>query len=135
MTRQSFLQRQKSKKEVMEDIISKSKFFKVVVFSIINRPPFNKNISDTMLVLYLPKFYQAQKAKDKEENEQYVEQLDKDFMSLVQSEALLSLTQPSTMGALKSFVNKSISYDGDKIVETSSGQKKNFFQRVYFYFK
>lgn len=91
--------RQKSKKEVMEDIISKSKFFK------------------------------AQKAKDKEENEQFVEQLDKDFMSLVQSEALLSLTQPSKMGALKSLVNKSISYDDDKIVETSSGQKKIFFQQ------
>nr|GMD40920.1 uncharacterized protein LOC109166032 [Ipomoea batatas] len=41
-----FLQRQKSKKEVMEEIILKSKFFK------------------------------AQKAKDKEENEQFVEQLE-----------------------------------------------------------
>ncbi|XP_073141164.1 uncharacterized protein [Henckelia pumila] len=91
--------RQKSKKEVMEDIISKSKFFK------------------------------AQKAKDKEENEQFIEQLDKDFMSLAQSQALLSLTQPNKMGALKAFANKSISNDDDKIAETSSGQKKISFQQ------
>ncbi|XP_059648722.1 uncharacterized protein LOC132294765 [Cornus florida] len=71
--------RQKTKKEVMDEIISKSKFFK------------------------------AQKAKDKEENEQLVDQLDKDFSSLVQSEALLSLTQPNKMNALKALVNKSIS--------------------------
>ncbi|XP_051148566.1 uncharacterized protein LOC127263530 [Andrographis paniculata] len=67
--------RPKSKKEVMEDIISKSKFFK------------------------------AQKANEKEENEKLVEQLDKDFMSLVQSEALLSLTQPDKMKAIKALVN------------------------------
>ncbi|KAL2338263.1 hypothetical protein Fmac_012709 [Flemingia macrophylla] len=71
--------RHKSKKEVMEEIISKSKFFK------------------------------AQKAKDKEENEHLVEELDKDFTSLVHSEALLSLTEPNKMNALKALVNKSIS--------------------------
>ncbi|XP_075522216.1 uncharacterized protein LOC142555294 isoform X2 [Primulina tabacum] len=87
--------RQKSKKEVMEDIISKSKFFK------------------------------AQKAKDKEENEEFIEQLDKDFMSLAQSQALLSLTQPNKMGALRALANKSISND----VATSSGQEKISFQR------
>ncbi|KAG5095713.1 hypothetical protein JHK84_051301 [Glycine max] len=73
--------RHKSKKEVMEEIISKSKFYK------------------------------AQKAKDKEENENLVEELDKDFTSLVQSEALLSLTEPNKMNALKALVNKSISND------------------------
>ncbi|XP_073055033.1 uncharacterized protein [Primulina eburnea] len=87
--------KQKSKKEVMEDIISKSKFFK------------------------------AQKAKDKEENEEFIEQLDKDFMSLAQSQALLSLTQPNKMGALRALANKSISND----VATSSGQKTNSFQQ------
>ncbi|KAG4981676.1 hypothetical protein JHK87_026425 [Glycine soja] len=71
--------RHKSKKEVMEEIISKSKFYK------------------------------AQKAKDKEENENLVEELDKDFTSLVHSEALLSLTEPNKMNALKALVNKSIS--------------------------
>lgn len=91
--------RQKSKKEVMEDIISKSKFFK------------------------------AQKAKDKEENEHFIEQLDKDFMSLAQSQALLSLTQPNKMGVLKALANKSISNDDDKIVATFSGQKKISFQQ------
>ncbi|KAL2233489.1 UNVERIFIED_CONTAM: Nucleolar protein 14 [Sesamum indicum] len=86
--------RQKSKKEVMEDIIFKSKFFK------------------------------AQKAKDKEENEQFIEQLDKDFASLVQSEALLSLTQPNKMRALKALVNNSISNDNAKKEETNIEQNK-----------
>ncbi|KAK1551874.1 hypothetical protein Q3G72_006333 [Acer saccharum] len=68
----------KSKKEVMEEVILKSKYFK------------------------------AQKAKDKEENEQLMEELDKTFSSLVQSEALLSLTEPGKMNALKALVNKDI---------------------------
>ncbi|KAL0446980.1 UNVERIFIED_CONTAM: Nucleolar complex protein 14 [Sesamum latifolium] len=80
--------------EVMEDIIFKSKFFK------------------------------AQKAKDKEENEQFIEQLDKDFASLVQSEALLSLTQPNKMRALKALVNNSISNDSAKKQETNIAQNK-----------
>ncbi|KAK3222810.1 hypothetical protein Dsin_009835 [Dipteronia sinensis] len=68
----------KSKKEVMEEVILKSKYFK------------------------------AQKAKDKEENVQLMEELDKTFSSLVQSEALLSLTEPGKMNALKALVNKDI---------------------------
>ncbi|KAL1556594.1 nucleolar protein 14-like isoform X2 [Salvia divinorum] len=76
--------RPKTKKEVMEDIIFKSKFFK------------------------------AQKAKEKEESEQFTEQLDKDFASLVQSEALLSLTQPNKMSALSSLVNDKNSNDAAK---------------------
>ncbi|KAL1553306.1 nucleolar protein 14 isoform X2 [Salvia divinorum] len=76
--------RPKTKKEVMEDIIFKSKFFK------------------------------AQKAKEKEESEQFTEQLDKDFASLVQSEALLSLTQPNKMSALNSLVNNRNSNDAAK---------------------
>ncbi|XP_042023391.1 nucleolar protein 14-like isoform X2 [Salvia splendens] len=76
--------RPKTKKEVMEDIIFKSKFFK------------------------------AQKAKEKEESEQFTEQLDKDFASLVQSEALLSLTQPNKMSALNALVNSRNSNDNLK---------------------
>ena len=53
-------------------------------------------------------FLQAQKAKDKEESEQLMEDLDKSFTSLVQSKALFSVTDPGKMNALKSFVNKSI---------------------------
>lgn len=68
----------KSKKEVMSELISKSKFFK------------------------------AQKAKDKEENEQLMEELDKSFTSLVQSGMLLSLTQPGKINSLKSLVDKTI---------------------------
>ncbi|KAL2559181.1 Nop14-like protein [Forsythia ovata] len=86
--------RHKSKKEVMEEIISKSKFFK------------------------------AQKAKDKEENEQFIEQLDKDFASIVQSEALLSLTQPNKMKALKALVNKNISVDHAEKEGISASQEK-----------
>ena len=53
--------------------------------------------------------FQAQKAKDKEENEHLVEELDRNFTSLVQSQALLSLTRPNKMNALKALVNKSFS--------------------------
>ncbi|KAF7124640.1 hypothetical protein RHSIM_Rhsim12G0073500 [Rhododendron simsii] len=76
--------RHKTKKEVMEEIISKSKYFK------------------------------AEKAKEKEENEQLVDELDKNFTSLVESRALLSLTQPDKMNALKALVNKSISSENVK---------------------
>lgn len=49
--------------------------------------------------------FQAQKAKDKEEDEDLVEELDKNFTSLVHSEALLSLTEPNKIKALKALVN------------------------------
>ncbi|ESW17858.1 hypothetical protein PHAVU_007G274500 [Phaseolus vulgaris] len=77
--------RHKSKKEVMEEIILKSKFYK------------------------------AQKARDKEENEHLVEELDKDFTSLVHSEALLSLTEPNKMKALKALVNSNEQSNKDHI--------------------
>lgn len=66
----------KSKKQVMLEIISKSKYYK------------------------------AQKAKDKEENEHLMEKLDEDFTSLAQTDALRSLTQPSKMNSLKALLNK-----------------------------
>lgn len=86
--------RPKSKKEVMEAIITKSKFFK------------------------------AQKAKDKEENEEFIQQLDKDFSSLVQSQALSSLAQPKKMSALKSIVSNSISNDNVKKEDAPITQNK-----------
>ncbi|KAF8722066.1 hypothetical protein HU200_022698 [Digitaria exilis] len=55
----------KSKKEVMMEIISKSKYYK------------------------------AQKAKEREEDEHLVDKLDSDFASLAQTQALLSLTESS----------------------------------------
>ncbi|XP_010932890.2 uncharacterized protein [Elaeis guineensis] len=78
----------KSKKQVMLEIISKSKYYK------------------------------AQKAKDREEDEHLMEKLDKDFTSLAQTDALLSLTQPSKMNALKALLNKS---DGIQSSKASSG--------------
>ncbi|KAK9750617.1 hypothetical protein RND81_02G208500 [Saponaria officinalis] len=71
--------RHRSKKEIMEEVIQKSKFFR------------------------------AQKAKEKEENEQLLGKLDKDFESLVQSQAFSSLTQPNKMNALKALVNPTFS--------------------------
>ncbi|KAE8023109.1 hypothetical protein FH972_008853 [Carpinus fangiana] len=85
--------KRKSKKEVMEEIISKSKFFK------------------------------AQKAKEKDENEHLMEELDRNFTSLVQSEALLSLTEPGKMNALKALVNKSIPNEQRKKDESSRTEK------------
>ncbi|XP_050223744.1 uncharacterized protein LOC126673586 [Mercurialis annua] len=84
--------RHKTKKEVMEEVILKSKFYK------------------------------AQKAKDKEENEQLMEDLDKNFTSLVQSRVLLSLTEPGKMKALKALVNKDIPDDHIKKVDVLSSQ-------------
>uniref|UniRef100_A0A803L7P6 Nucleolar protein 14 n=1 Tax=Chenopodium quinoa TaxID=63459 RepID=A0A803L7P6_CHEQI len=89
--------RVKSKKEVMEEIIQKSKFFK------------------------------EQKAREKEENEKLVDQLDKDFESLVQSDALSSLTQPSKMNALKALVNPNFSKDLKKkeVISVSDVSKQD----------
>lgn len=67
--------RQKSKKEVYDEIISKSKFFK------------------------------AEKAKDKEENDQLIKKLDEQFTS-VQS----SLAQPNQMNVVKDVTGKSINH-------------------------
>ncbi|XP_060215058.1 uncharacterized protein LOC132641933 [Lycium barbarum] len=86
--------RKKSKKEVMEEIIQKSKFFK------------------------------AQKAKDREENDELTEQLDKDFTSLVNSKALLSLTQPDKINALKALVNANISVGNVKKDEVADAPRK-----------
>ncbi|XP_048318626.2 uncharacterized protein LOC107429082 isoform X1 [Ziziphus jujuba] len=82
----------KTKKEVMEEIISKSKYFK------------------------------AQKAKDKEENEQLMEELDNNFSSLVQSKAVISLTEPGKMNALKALLNKNIPKENIKKDEFSDVQ-------------
>ena len=67
---------------------------------------------------YMLFFLQAQKAKDREEDEHLMEKLDKDFTSLAQTDALLSLTQPSKMNALKALLNKS---DGIQSSKASSG--------------
>lgn len=67
---------------------------------------------------------QAEKAKDKEENEEFTEQLDKNFASLVQSEALLSLTQPNKMKALKALVGSNITNDNAKKEVIHSAENK-----------
>lgn len=67
-----------------------------------------------LFVVYSFISFQAEKAKDKEENEKLVDELDKNFTSLVESKALLSLTQPDKMNALKALVNKSTSSENVK---------------------
>ncbi|ERN17817.1 hypothetical protein AMTR_s00047p00175730 [Amborella trichopoda] len=71
--------RQKTRKEVMEEIISKSKFYK------------------------------AEKAQQKEDDENLMDKLNTDFTSLAQSDGFLSLLQPTKMQALKAILNKSSS--------------------------
>ncbi|KAK1268297.1 hypothetical protein QJS04_geneDACA005298 [Acorus gramineus] len=84
----------KTKKQVMEEIISKSKFYK------------------------------AQKAKDKEEDESLMEKLDNDFTSLAQSEALLHLTQPNKMNALKSLLKNNIKKPVKEGVPVPAGENR-----------
>jgi nucleolar protein 14 len=52
-----------------------------------------------------------------------MEELDKNFTSLVQSEALLSLTEPGKMNALKALVNKGIPNEQRKKDESCRTQK------------
>ncbi|KAL6599524.1 hypothetical protein ACP70R_045661 [Stipagrostis hirtigluma subsp. patula] len=73
----------KSKKEVMMEIISKSKFYK------------------------------AQKAKEREEDEHLVDKLDSDFASLAQTQALLSLTESTKVKVYKN--NSSTGLTGKEI--------------------
>lgn len=76
--------------------------------------------------------FQAQKAKEKEENENMVEELDRNFTSLVHSEALLSLTEPTKMNALKALVNKSIPNKQSDKDSSSATRTKNDFVQVLF---
>ncbi|GAB2280166.1 hypothetical protein Dimus_014803 [Dionaea muscipula] len=71
-----------------------------------NRPKSKKEVYKEIMLKN--KLYKAQRAEVKEENEKLIEQLDKDFESLVQSESLMSLTRPGKMAALQALVNKSI---------------------------
>ncbi|KAL3699158.1 hypothetical protein R1sor_017180 [Riccia sorocarpa] len=69
-------QKPKSKKEVMEELIAKSKYYK------------------------------AQKAKEKEEDQDLQEKLNKDFTELVESQALTSLFRPTRKDNLKAMLSK-----------------------------
>ncbi|XVE85705.1 hypothetical protein DITRI_Ditri17bG0112100 [Diplodiscus trichospermus] len=89
----------KTKKEIMEEVILKSKYFK------------------------------AQKARDKEENEQLIEELDKNFSSLVESRVLFSLTEPGKMNALKALVNKSLPNEHVKKEELPVTQKAETYKQ------
>ncbi|KAI5056535.1 hypothetical protein GOP47_0028353 [Adiantum capillus-veneris] len=80
----------KSKKEIMEEIIAKSKFYK------------------------------AQKAKEKEKDAELKDQLDKDFAALAQSQALSSLVRSKKCFGSKSTIdqgNEGKADDFDKLVK------------------
>ena len=59
-----------------------------------------------------------------------MEELDKSFTSLVQSQALSSLTEPGKMNALKALVNKDIPDEGVKKDELPVIQKPETFKQV-----
>lgn len=61
-----------------------------------------------------------------------MEELDRNFTSLVQSEALLSLTEPNKMNALKALVNKSISNEQSAKDHLSASQTMNNSLQVHF---
>ncbi|KAH7291504.1 hypothetical protein KP509_29G019800 [Ceratopteris richardii] len=87
----------KSKKEIMEEIIAKSKFYK------------------------------AQKAKEKEEDMKLKEQLDKDFAELAKSQALTSLVRLKKSMAIKSRIigeNNEKVDDFDKLVKEMGMEMK-----------
>lgn len=85
------------------------------------------------LIFFHSNIFQAQKAKDKEENEHLVEELDRNFTSLVHSEALLSLTEPNKMNALKALVNKSISNENSNKDSLSATRKMDNSVQVPYY--
>lgn len=133
------MQKHKSKKEVMEEIISKSKFYKVLIPFCTIETTANSclefltcNFNFLLFYFFFLISYQAQKAKDREENEHLVEELDKNFTSLVQSEALLSLTRPDKVNALKALVNKSIPNEYMKKDDVSAMQHIKSFKQVYY---
>ena len=131
------MQKHKSKKEVMEEIISKSKFYKVLIpfYTIEASANWCFEFLTCNFILSLFYFllfisYQAQKAKDKEENEHLVEELDKNFTSLVHAEALVSLTRPDKVNSLKALVNKSIPNEYLKKYDVSAMQNIKSFNQV-----
>jgi nucleolar protein 14 len=74
--------KQRTKKEIMEEVISKSKFYK------------------------------AQKAKEKEEDHDLMENLDSEFSLLAQSNALQFFLHPDKINALKSLLVKGSTPEG-----------------------
>ncbi|KAJ4830063.1 hypothetical protein Tsubulata_039597 [Turnera subulata] len=100
--------RPKTKKEVMEEVMLKSKFFK------------------------------AQKAKDKEEKEKLVEELDKTFASLLQSQVLSTLTEPGKINASKTLADKGSSNEHPKnelLVTQQPGnikQESDFYDKIFY---
>lgn len=60
-----------------------------------------------------------------------MEELDKSFTTLVQSQALSSLTEPGKMNALKALVNKDIPDEGVKKHELLVIQKPETFKQVF----
>jgi nucleolar protein 14 len=80
--------------------------------------------------LSLYNIFQALKAQEKGEDQELVEDLDNKFTSLVHSKALLSLTEPNKMKALKALVNNnSISIEkSDKDSLSATRATNNFVQ-------
>lgn len=84
----------KSKKEIMEEIIAKSKFYK------------------------------AQKAKEREEDAELKDRLDQEFAALAQSQALISLVRPKKVNALKAMAGKNSFLKGTPDVAGEASHEK-----------
>ncbi|KAL2609472.1 hypothetical protein R1flu_028045 [Riccia fluitans] len=87
-------QKPKTKKEIMEELIAKSKYYK------------------------------AQKAKEKEEDQDLQEKLNKDFTELVQSQALSSLFRPTRKDNLKAMLTGSSAKDKTSNKEKDEEEEK-----------
>lgn len=87
----------------------------------------NKTKKQVMSEIILKsKFYKAQRAKDKEENDHLMEKLDQDFTFLAQNEALQSLTEPNKMNALRAIANKNDTGKSKKESLSRSADKECF---------
>lgn len=83
-------------------------------------------MNESTKLIYLLLLLQAQRAKDKEEDDHLTEKLDEDFTSLAQHEALLSLIEPRKMNALKALANKSNTPSSNNERPSSSADKESF---------
>lgn len=76
-------------------------------------------------IMWKSKSYKAQKVKDKEEDDHLMKRLDQDFTSLAHNEALLSLIEPKKMNALNALANKGSTSQSSKEILSSSADKES----------
>lgn len=138
----------RTKKEIMEEVIAKSKYFKASLFGfcvllvavcnifdgLLYSHPFCRrryqcriNIMHSSVRINKIKksrlLLQAQKAKEKEEDQELKEKLDADFAAIAQSRGLLALVRPKKVDALKSLLAKGPTDIGSAMKVLKAGDK------------